>query len=326
MDGQESTLARPRQGSSTDAKTSPKFKDRYWTAKGEPRAVVPVTKFLTLWFNTGTLCNLTCQGCYIESSPQNDRLAYLTREEVRTFLAEAWQRHRSIREIGFTGGEPFMNPEIVGMLEDSLSRGYRALVLTNGMLPMQHHRADLLDLRVQCQDRLSLRVSLDHYTAKGHERVRGQRTWGPAINGLKWLSDNGFDISVAARLLGPEDEPTLREGFAALFSEGRIAVDAYDPHRLVLFPEMDASTDVPEITEHCWSILGKHPSDVMCATSRMVIKRKVDGHPAVVSCTLLPYESQFEMGRTLSEAKRPVHLNHPHCTKFCVLGGSSCSQ
>ena len=63
----------------------------------------------------------------------------------------------------------------------------------------------------------------------------------------------------------------------------------------------------------------------MCTSSRMVIKRKGSAHPAVVACTLLPYDPQFELGRTLREAAREVPLNHPHCAQFCVFGGGSCS-
>ena len=82
---------------------------------------------------------------------------------------------------------------------------------------------------------------------------------------------------------------------------------------------------MPEITTACWDILGKSPGDVMCASSRMVVKRKGADSPAVVSCTLLPYAPEFEMGTTLAEAERDVALNHPHCAKFCVLGGACCS-
>ena len=68
------------------------------------------------------LCNLTCTHCYIESSPRNDRLSYISAAEVRTYLDEIGERSLGTEEIGFTGGEPFMNPDIVAMLEDSLSR------------------------------------------------------------------------------------------------------------------------------------------------------------------------------------------------------------
>ncbi|PKP79355.1 MAG: radical SAM protein, partial [Alphaproteobacteria bacterium HGW-Alphaproteobacteria-2] len=91
------------------------------------------------------------------------------------------------------------------------------------------------------------------------------------------------------------------------------------------FPEMDESVEVPEITEACWGILGVAPEQVMCSSSRMVLKRKGAAKPAVVACTLLAYDPQFELGETLAEAERPVALNHPHCAKFCVLGGASCS-
>jgi len=123
-----------------------------------------------------------------------------------------------------------------------------------------------------------------------------------------------------------ESETSARQGFAELFAERGIALDADDPARLVLFPEMDAAADVPEITEACWDLLGVSPASLMCASSRMVVKRKGADRPAVVVCTLLPYDPQFELGATLAEAASAVALNHPHCAKFCVLGGGSCSR
>src|SRR6516225_12300632 len=98
-----------------------KFQDPVVTAKGERRAHVALKGLETLWFNTGTLCNLTCQHCYIESSPKNDRLIYLTAAEVREYLDEIAAGGFSTSLIGFTGGEPFMNPELTLMLEDALS-------------------------------------------------------------------------------------------------------------------------------------------------------------------------------------------------------------
>jgi hypothetical protein len=88
---------------------------------------------------------------------------------------------------------------------------------------------------------------------------------------------------------------------------------------------MDDAADVPEISEGCWAITGVSPSSLMCATSRMVVKAKGAAAPHVVACTLLPYDPQFALGETLAGAARPVPLNHPHCARFCVLGGASCS-
>jgi hypothetical protein len=127
-------------------------------------------------------------------------------------------------------------------------------------------------------------------------------------------------------MFGGEDAATMRAGFARLFAGNAIPVDADDPVALMLFPEMDAKADVPEITEACWGILHKSPESVMCASSRMVVRRRGSARASVVACTLLPYDAQFDLGMTLGEALRPVALNHPHCARFCVLGGAACSR
>jgi hypothetical protein len=303
-----------------------KFRDRELTAKGERRARVSLHALETLWFNTGTLCNLTCRRCYIESSPRNDRLAYMTRAEMLPYLDEIEREGLPTRLIGFTGGEPFMNPEIIDMLKEVLARGFQALVLTNAMKPMRKLRSPLLALRDDYGARLIIRVSIDHYSPEVHEAERGQRSWAPMIEGLVWLTHNGFSIDVAGRRFTAESDDEIRAGFARLFAKLDVPVDALDPVRLMLFPEMDATRDVPEITEACWSILGKSPDSVMCANARMVVKRAGADAPAVLACTLLAYDPQFELGRTLADASVPVALNHPHCASFCVLGGAACSR
>jgi sulfatase maturation enzyme AslB (radical SAM superfamily) len=303
-----------------------KFSDPYFTAKGERRASVTLKHLETLWFNTGTLCNLACHNCYIESSPKNDRLVYLTRGEVRAFLDEASRLPVLPTEIGFTGGEPFMNPDIIGMIEDSLAAGFRVLVLTNAMNPMARLKASLVDLQLRFRARLSIRVSLDHYEATGHEQLRGPRSWQPTIDGLFWLAGNGFNLTIAGRTFWGETHATMRAGYAKLLAKLGLNIDAWNPNQLVLFPEMEEQADVPEISEGCWDILGKSPEQVMCASSRMVVKRKGAAAPVIVACTLLPYAEGFEMGASLAEATRSVRLNHRHCARFCVLGGASCSS
>jgi hypothetical protein len=169
-------------------------------------------------------------------------------------------------------------------------------------------------------------VSLDHYAAPVHEAERGRRSFRPTVEGLAWLARENFAVDVAGRLLSGEPEAVVRAGFANLFAEIGVKIDAADPVRLMLFPEMDASRDVPEITEACWGILHRAPESVMCASSRMVVKRKGADRPAVLACTLLAYDERFELGATLAVASGPVSLNHPHCASFCVLGGAACSR
>lgn len=304
-----------------------KFRDRHVTADGQARASVPLSHPETLWFNTGTLCNITCANCYIESSPTNDALVYLTADEVEGYLDQLKTRDWPVHEIGFTGGEPFMNPQMTEMAERSLARGYEVLILTNAMQPMMRPRvqAGLKRLQENYGDKLTLRVSLDHYDPAHHDAERGAGSFARTLEGMDWLREQGIAMTVAGRTIWGESEEQARAGFAALYAARGYDIDAADPGRTVLFPEMDLSAEVPEITTACWGILNKSPEAVMCASSRMVVKRRGAARPAVLACTLLPYDPEFELGETLQEAERDVFLNHPHCAKFCVLGGASCS-
>tara|TARA_R110002049_G_scaffold64790_1_gene170571 strand:- start:723 stop:1670 length:948 start_codon:yes stop_codon:yes gene_type:complete len=304
-----------------------KFQDPDVTAKGEPRATVALSDAQTLWFNTGTLCNIECANCYILSSPTNDALVYITADEVRDYLDQLETRNWGVREIAFTGGEPFMNPQMIEMTEAALERGYDVLILTNAMLPMMRKkmREGLLRLQATYPGKLVLRISVDHYRRDLHDAERGAGALEKTIKGMEWLRDNGFTMAVAGRSVFEDTDADSRAGYAAFYAEHGFNIDAQDPAMTVLFPEMDESVEVPEITTACWGILDKSPDAVMCASSRMVVKRRGAERPAVLACTLLPYSPEFELGETLEEAERDVALNHPHCAKFCVLGGASCS-
>ena len=190
-----------------------KFSHPDLTAKGEKRASVSLGTLETLWINTGSLCNIECINCYIESSPANDRLVYISTEEMTVYLDEIETLGLGTSEIAFTGGEPFMNPDMIAMAEAALARGYSVLILTNAMLPMQRPRvkAGLLRLNERYGTQLTLRVSLDHYSQELHEKERGARTWMPAIEGTDWLARNGFSLHVCGRTCWHEDEATTRD-------------------------------------------------------------------------------------------------------------------
>jgi uncharacterized Fe-S cluster-containing radical SAM superfamily protein len=308
-----------------------KFSHPDVTAKGEARASVVFHRLDTLWVNTGTLCNIECANCYIHSSPTDDRLVYVAPGEAVRFFDEAAaiaaKAGTPLPEIGFTGGEPFMNPGMIEMLEDALTRGHDVLILTNAMQPMQRPRvkAGLVALHEIFGNSIKIRVSLDHYTAALHDAERGAGSFAKTMDGLRWLASESFVLAIAGRTTSGESEDEARAGFAGLFEKEGIALDAHDPAALVLFPEMDEKAEVPEITTACWGILDVDPGSMMCATSRMIVKRRGAAAPAVIACTLLPDDPQFEMGATLAESFTPVKLNHRHCAKFCVLGGASCA-
>lgn len=308
------------------AKVEPveKFSDLYVTAKGERRATVALRALETLWFNTGTLCNITCVNCYIESSPKNDRLVYLSLDDVTRYLHEITRDELPVNLIGFTGGEPFMNPQFVPILEQTLARGFQTLTLTNAMRPMTRRKAEVAALAEKYARQMRFRVSLDDRRASIHDAERGAGSFEKSLEGLIWLTKTGVTVEIAGRFFSGDDEATIREGYAKLFAEHGITIDTADPHALMLLPEMRPHDDPPEITESCWGILKKSPDDVMCSNARMVVKRRDAEAPTVLACTLLPYDERFELGHSLAEASAPVALAHKYCATFCVLGGAVC--
>ena len=299
-----------------------KFKDQKVTADGSNRAFIEARNIKTLWFNTGTLCNIECKNCYIESSPKNVSLAYLTFEEVKSFIDEAIDKNLGTNEIGFTGGEPFMNKDIMKMIDYSLRKRLKVLVLSNAMKPMLNRTKELIKLN---HSNLTIRVSIDHYEKEKHEEIRGKNTYDVMMQGLKWLNENNFNYTLATRLLWNEKEEDLRKNFGTFIKNNNLKLDTNSPKELVTFAEMDEKIDTPEITTSCWDILNKDPNDVMCSWSRMVVRKKNSKNPSVIACTLLPYADEFDLGETLTNSLQKIYLNHKHCSKFCVLGGSSCS-
>lgn len=302
-----------------------KFENPSITAKGEQRASVKLTQLDTLWFNTGTQCNLSCVNCYIESSPTNNSLVYITIDDVKPYLDEIKNDNLGTKKISFTGGEPFINPHMIDILELCLGNDHEVLVLTNAFNILKRHQEKLLKLKKRYPNRLKLRISLDHYTQKMHERERGVGTFDKTLLQMKWLYDHDFDISIAGRALLGEETKVALAGYQSLLDHYEIGLSLKDSEKIVVFPEMDKIPDVPEITIDCWDILNKTPDMIMCSSERMVVKRKGEESTKVLACTLLAYDKQFELGENLKESKKNVKLNHPWCAQFCVLGAASCS-
>ena len=80
------------------------------------------------------------------------------------------------------------------------------------------------------------------------------------IDGINWLRDNKFTIKIAGRSLAKETSEECRMGYGRLFQELELKLNPDDPDDLVIFPEMDPLTDVPEITENAGIFFPCHPT------------------------------------------------------------------
>ncbi|HUP46194.1 MAG TPA: radical SAM protein, partial [Thermoanaerobaculia bacterium] len=165
---------------------------------------VPLIALDTLWFQVaGTICNIECTHCFISCSPTNRSHAMMTLADVEARLEEGLEI--GVREYYFTGGEPFMNREMLSILEATLLQG-PATVLTNGMLLRPEVCRRLKELFDASEYSLDIRVSLDGFDAASHDAIRGAGVWDRVMRGIRNLVDAGINpvITVTTAAEGVE--------------------------------------------------------------------------------------------------------------------------
>lgn len=146
-----------------------------------------------LWIYTNFDCNLRCSYCVAESSPSVPRRA-IDLDTVRRLVDEAIPL--GFESLYFTGGEPFILPEIYTMLSYAAER-VKTYVLTNAMLFQGSRLQKLLAIQ---QDNLILQVSLDGARPEHHDPYRGAGTWAKTVEGIRALQEHGFRVRLSTTL------------------------------------------------------------------------------------------------------------------------------
>ena len=272
-----------------------------------------------LWLQVaGTLCNLSCRHCFVTCGPTEERHAMMSRAEVAARVAEGVAL--GVREVYLTGGEPFLNPELEGIVEDTLAHA-PVTVLTNGTLFTARRVAWLSDLTRASRYALEMRISLDGLDAPSHDSFRGPGAWLRTLSGLRALVAAG--LAPIVTVTRPDDEDPLAfasRATAALHAEG-IA----DP-RLKLLPMFRLGREVERSGSNgpFTTLAGLPPEAfdahrLQCGHGRAVTSR------GVYVCPLLVDEPGGRMADTLADAARPYRLAHPACAT-CWATGMTCAN
>ena len=286
------------------------------TLKGEPRGYIDFSVFKQLWIHTGTVCNLNCPNCFEESSPQSKRLQTITLEEIRPCLYEA--KNQGVQSFGFTGGEPFMNPHFLSILEQALDLA-PCLVLTNATKPLKHFLPRLAELAPEKKQRLTFRVSIDSPDQAIHDANRGNGSFNLAWTHLYQLHQSGFPIAIARQMQTNEDTHATNQAFHALFQQ----YDLPQNTTVVAFPDLQR-TQTPEISESCMTTYhtAQTRANFMCATSRMLVKK--NNTLSLYACTLVDNHDFYNYGNNLEQAlQKRTMLKHHRCFA-CFSSGVSC--
>ncbi len=298
--------------------------DQNWscTSAGQPRGYIQPETLSELWFHTGTVCNLQCPFCLEGSKPADNRLGQPSFDDLQPIIDEALKL--DVHWFSFTGGEPFVNKELVRILKYALEHR-PCLVLSNGTLPLARRLQELLPL-LQKPNPLRIRISLDAPNAEAHDVGRGAGNFILALDTLRALHNAGFGISVARLMLPEEDKDEVDNRYRLLFQQNRLP----ESLPIVAFPDFlnpgEHPEGIPEITQNCMTTYHTEASraSFMCAYSKMVVKK--NGKMRVYACTLVDDDPDYDLGGTLTEAMRyRVMLRHHRCFS-CFAHGASCSE
>ena len=282
--------------------------------------LVPLAHLDDLWFQvSGTLCNLTCCHCFISCSPHNHNFGFLDLETVRRYLDESVAL--GVKEYYFTGGEPFLNRDMVPILELTLQYG-PATVLTNGTVFKDEWLQRLRDADEKSPYSLEFRVSLDGFTAAQNDPVRGDGTFERILRGVRMLLDHDFlPILTVTRTNDEQDDGEIFDGFVRML-KGL----GYTRPRVKLLPTLriGAETqrqrgyhDDERVTPEM--MVGYDQNLLVCNHSRMVTDR------GVFVCPILIESADAKLGDTLRESQRPFAIKHSACYT-CYQYGALCAN
>ena len=281
-----------------------------------PAPAAPFVGLTALWIQlTGTWCNLECTHCLNASGPREPWLKPLAPAVARRAIAEA--ETLGVREIYFTGGEPFLHAQILPLLETSLAVA-PTTVLTNGTVMTEATADGLRALAAAARYSLEIRVSLDDVDPVLNDRIRGEGAWAAAIRTLRRLEDRGLlPIVTATDVLSAESAPG--GGMYQRFRDFLLSLGIAKPRVKIIpvFPVGRLERQGGErLTEE--ALEGFDRTQLQCAETRVV----ADG--GVYACPILAGLPAARLSpRGLAESFRPAPLYHAACVT-CHQTGMTC--
>ncbi len=273
-----------------------------------------------LWFQVaGTRCNLTCTHCFISCSPHNDSFGFLSFDEVERRLLESVEW--GVKEFYFTGGEPFLNPDMVSILERTLDFG-PATVLTNGTVLKPEWLERLQAVEQGSHYSLEFRVSIDGPTPELNDPIRGPRTFERALRGVELLVQHGFlPIITMTRIWDDADDDAVLHQFREVLRQL-----GYDRPRLKVLPRLQLGAEATRTCGYSAAdrvtaemLVGYDTSQLVCQHSRVVTDR------GIAVCPILIDSREAILGQTLADANRGFAIIHGACAT-CYQFGAICTN
>ncbi len=288
-----------------------------------PETSLPIVELKSLdilWFQVGgTRCNLECSHCFISCSPHNNKFAFMDYELVAKTLEES--KRYEVKEFYFTGGEPFLNRDIVRILSKTIEYG-PATVLTNATVLKEEWLWELKDVVEKAEHALEFRVSIDGPNPELNDPIRGEGTFERAMSGVRLLVENGFEpIITMTRVWECCEEKTVLEKFNQTLKD-----NGYLNPRLKVLPRLKIGAEASRTSGYCQQervttemLEDFDASQLLCSHSRLV------SNEGVHVCPILLDYPEAKMGETLDQAMNgfPIHFGACHT---CYIHGEICTN
>ncbi len=297
--------------------------------RGERRAYIDFLeengrpRLKDLWF-MWSVCNLECKHCYVSSSPRNKTLETQSLDEVQLLHEEGTQF--GMEHVYYTGGEPFVNPQMMPILEASLRKA-PTTVLTNATQPIRRRLDALERMEKKNPGRLTFRVSLDSFEEQHHDSIRGDGAFRMTVETCIEMLDRGLRTIITSTPIVFEDRPvTLEEAettYRRLF-DNRVEFKLI-PITLGMGAEVDRSgepLETPFLTER--HMRGASLEDYQCHYSRCV--QKINGKLRIYPCPIIYNDENYDLGATLEESFQRIYMTHHACVQFCYKAGGKCGD
>ena len=275
----------------------------------------------TLWLQvSGTLCNLACLHCFISCGPKNDNHGFMSLEQVRPHLD--WAARHGVKEVYFTGGEPFMNPEIRELILATLEVAPLS-ILTNGILITDGLAAWLAEVFHTSRYNFDVRVSIDGTTPEENDAIRGRHTFERILAGVDRLVAHGLNpvmtVTTCHAELAAEEG---RARFIELLRERGVTqprLKFLSPIRIGREERRHGGDGAYRPSERLYveDVPDPDTDHLQCDSCRMVTDQ------GVFPCPILIEDPGARMGDTLDDAARAISLDRSACYT-CHVDGISC--
>ena len=274
----------------------------------------------TLWFQiSGTLCNLRCRHCFISCAPDNHTLEMMETDRVFAYLEEA--KRQGVKEIYYTGGEPFIHRDFLRILDRTL-QDFPVSVLTNGLL-ITEARADRMgQMARSSRYSLEIRISLDDFEEEANDAIRGRGTFQKILAAYRRLYDRGLlpILTVTAirdYLTPPQGSRDDFDRYMQLLRSRGI-----ERPRIKIIPVFEMGnlplpTGTALVTPEMMQDFDHQL--LQCSSSRIVSQE------GVYACPILVGEEKARMGDSLEESMVPCSLYHTACNT-CYVTGMTCKN